>query len=630
MPVAQQGGPRAQSIPFGAGKLGVLDTANPSVVPPDGALREAEHFILTGLNRLSVRPGLVTTLALYNTWSGTIVPVTSVLYVGTFSDKAIVITHSTVTNTVDLFLFTADMQNFFDDSGTEKANSYVTSVTGGFPAGGLAMTEVWAGINVAPDVLVTEGLGYLYITNTVASDAAGLYWPTVYWDAIFPVSGGVLPSLTGSGTYDSSGNFTPGSDVVYFNGVIGFQQALWGWGYDFGSSVADAYRPEMARFSQPNFGPLALTDSITLGDRVRSARERIIGAGVAGQSLFLGGDQLVSRVTGYGRDSWQKVQVDQSWGFVGPKCMVTVGTYLYWWSPRGPLRIEGLNPYSVPEPLWDAVQATALSIINPSKIVALADLDRDQIIWMYDSGQDVRTFCAYDYRREVWVGPRADFGVVIRAAGSVRPLYASTATSPQAPTGPPTTPTTTSITSTGATANWIPADNFSQIEISVELQTAGTWAVAALLAAGSTTYTFTGQSFATGYQWRVRASFNGQFSSYLGPVTATEYTTLNSGTTLSAPTGFNATVLGNTQVNPNVRVSWVNTVPTAGIEIWAQPPSGSFVRWSTLGTGVASTVLTLTTTGAWFLKCRHIETGFTPSAYSNMVSAFIVQGSGFV
>ena len=372
------------SAPFGPFK-GVLDTGNPSEIPP-GAMRECEYFMMTGMNKLSVRPGMVTALQLYD---GPGNPVSNVLAVGTFSDFGYAIAYSAGTQDVYLYLFSPDMQSFYLSDGTLVPNIYVPGSGSGYP-GPLPIARVWTAISAAPDVSVTEGLGYLYIANTVASDANGLYWPTVYWDGTYAPED-PLPNLLGSGTYDSNGNFVAGSDIVYFNGVTSFQQTLWGWGYGSGSDVADAYRPEMARFMQPNFGGLAIEDSVTIGNRVRSSRERIIGAAVAGQSLFLGSDQLVTRVTGYGRDSWLLSSVDQSLGFVGPKRMAVVGTYCYYWSPIGPMRIEGVNPYSVPEPLFQSVEGTVQTVVNAATMVCIPDQDRKQIIWVYDTGSGVRT-----------------------------------------------------------------------------------------------------------------------------------------------------------------------------------------------------------------------------------------------
>ena len=616
---AQQPTSTYQSAPFGPWVKGCIDSGNPSVIPP-GALREAEHFILQGAHQLSIRPGMVTALTLYPLTGFTI---DSVLYVGTFTDYGIALAYSAFAQAVYLYLFTADMQNFFDLAGVQYPNVWNASA-GGFYNGPFPCATVWTGINAAPDVLVTEGLGYLYIANTVASDKNGLYWPTKYWDGTFSVPQ-PLNTLTGSGTYDSSGNFIAGTDPVYFNGVISYNTALWGWGFGAGTSVATAYRPEMARFSPPDFGALALTDSITLGDRVRSARERIVGGAVAGQSLFLGGDQLISRVVGYGRNSWYKTPIDRSFGFVGPKCMVTVGTYVYYWSPHGPMRIDGYNPYSLPEPLWDAVQGTVASVINPSKIVAAADLDRDQVMWFYDKGSGIRTFCAYDYRRQVWLGPAADFGLAIQAAGSVRPLYASVASSPAAPAGPPTSPATINIGAHSATATWTAPDNYSQLEVSFQNIGSATWGTFPLLAASTTSYIFSGLQPLSQYQWRVRAFFNGVYSAYLGPQFETTFTTLTTGVQLPPPSNLVATY-AQTIVTPfyYAMVSWRNILWFGNqVEVWSRnvfPNAyGQYdILRGTAAPGQASLTFTLDPVAdrhVYAVEIRNVETAYISSAF---------------
>jgi hypothetical protein len=105
------------------------------------------------------------------------------------------------------------------------------------------------------------------------------------------------------------------------------------------AAAATAYDPSKARFSAPFFGAFSAADSITLGNRVKSDRERIINGGLAGNALILQGTYITSRITGYGRSSWYREIVDEANGIAGPKAGVSDGGFWYYWSPQGPMRI---------------------------------------------------------------------------------------------------------------------------------------------------------------------------------------------------------------------------------------------------------------------------------------------------
>jgi len=592
------------TLPFGPFTKFVVDSANSSQ-ELTGAVRSARNAYLSGINRLSIRPGAQVAMTLMDD-QGTPAPCTSVRYSSAFGNGSIAIGYSSVTQKVYLYRLDAGVTGYYDTGGT-----FHTSTTA------VPQCVVWSSMTVVPDVLCTEGLGTLYISHTVSSDANGLYWPTKQYTDFNTIS-----NLPASGTDGSSA----GTDTAYFNGVIAFEQALIGWGFGAGTTAATAFRPEMIRYSPPSFGNLQVSDSITLGDRVRSLAERVIGAGVAGNCCYFGGANMLTRLQGYGRDSWDKTPIDRSYGFSGPKSMVTAGDTLYYWSRRGPMRIAGFVGYYPvpPEPLWDAVALTATNVINSSKIVAAFDADRDQVLFMYDMGSGVRAFCAFDVQRNVWLGPDSDFGISVSCAGIIQPYTASTATPPTGPAGPPTSASTTSIGQSTAQANWAAGDSSAQTEVSLAPQSTGVFSVIAMLGAGVSSYTFTSLSVSTPYEWRVRHVLNGQYSSYLGPTTPTEFTTAAS-TTLLPPSGLSVTEL----TAHSVSLNWTNSGESGvSTEVWQSSDGGStFGVIQTVAVGNSSTTVTgLNNTLTYEFEVRHTKPGSTSSSFAGPVTIDMATG----
>jgi hypothetical protein len=552
-----------------------------------GVCRYLRNAVYTGGSQLGVRPGTALALTCKDD-AGTPAAITSICAIVPFGDGVLVVGHSTATLKVYLYRLSATMDGWYNAAGVLQSTLFPE------PVGAL-----WTGAATAPDVLVTEGLGTAYIANTGAADDSGLYYPTKSY-----VSPATIATLTAD--LDNSG----GAEDLYFSGVVAFKQHLWAWGFGAGTTVGTTtYRPELARFSAPNFGAFSAADSITLGDRVRSVRERIIGAGVAGDALFLGGARMLTRVTGFGRSSWIKEPLDRSYGFVGPKCMVTAGDTLYYWSHQGPMRITA---DSGPEPLWDALPATVATVVNESRIVAGFDADRNQVLFAYDSGSGVgRAFCAYDVRRDVWLGPDADLGLAIRCMGTVEPIYASTATPPVGPSGPPTSATNTSTGTTTSTAGWTTGDAAAETVVESELASGGTYAEVTTLAAGVTSYAFSGLTASTSYNWRVRHKRNGQYSAYL----TSSFTTTGSGGTLTAPSNC---VLS--QIAPaTISATWTNSGESGvSTEVWRQINADPYTLQTTAGVGVASYSSTAPVVpgDTVRLEVRHTKSSYTESSFA--------------
>lgn len=646
--------------PFGPFSAGLHDTANPSL-PPNGALRSARNMLYTGLFDLGIRPGTQVVLTYFDD-QGTPQSVTTVCLAATpFQDGALGIGYSSITQKCYLYRLKATMDNWYDINGNPGGVFHDA-----FPK---PIGVLWSSMPSAPDVSVTEGLGTAYIANTAAADVNGLYWSTKTYNdygtstvtnltgttlefpAVFANSatvsitknsaplanpadytraGSVFTLVVSAITTDvfvitysagidtlfvngTGGNV--GTDTAYFNGVVAFQQACWGFGYGAGNEPGyTSYRPELARFSPPSFDPFQIEDSLTIGDRVRSERERIIAGVVAGNSLYLGGASILTRITGYGRDSWYRTVLDRSYGFVGPKCAVAVGSTLYYWSPQGPFRV---SDDSLPDPLWDAIPAAVATVANQASIVAGFDLETNHVLFFYDAGIGVRTFCAFDVRRSVWLGPDSDIGVSLVSTGIVTPLFASTAVAPDGPAGPPTIISTTNIGTTTATATWANGDGLAQTELSYRVQGTTTYTVAPIIPANITTYQFSKLTPNTAYEWRVRNLQAGQYTSYVGPVSASQFTTII--TTLLAPynlVGVQTPDYVHATYLRAVTLTWNNSGENGASTLIQYTPSGGATYNLTVGPGVSSAVVSVPTYALYQFAVRHTEVGFLSSPFT--------------
>lgn len=609
-----------QVAPFGPLIKGVVSAAN-ATLPMQGAMRYCRNAIYDGIGRLRVRKGSIVALTLQDD-QGSPANVTSVCAVVGFSDSALAVGHSTVTNKAYLYRLAGDLTGWFDSGGT------LHTTTTPAPVGVL-----WSSMTAVPIVSIAEGLGVAYIAHAAAADATSVSWPTrVYTQP------GTLANLTS----DLDGDGTP--ETLYFSYVISFQQQLWGFSMGQGTTASTVYDPSSARFSKIDFDPtpdpnpgdlFAPGDSFTLGDRVRSQRERVVGAGVAGSALYVGGASLVTRFTGFGRDSWQKIVLDRSYGFAGPRAFATVGSSLYYWSNRGPMRIKEaltISAYVAPggaEPLWDAIPDTVLAAAHggdPLGMVAVYDADVDQVQWYYQSAasEGRLRYAAWDVRRDCFLGPDSAVGVSVGCAGFVAPIP-SFAAAPIGPTGPPTGDT---LITTGAqlvTISFAIADTTATTVIQFRMSGTTPWTTVTL-EAGGTTATFSGLTPSTTYNIQYYATKNGQNSSiHSGP----DFTTASA--TCSAPTNIAALSSGVPlhASDSTGTVTWINTEPTASTEVWwKQPGESVFEPIFTAPNGVSSYAIgPVDTTGTYSFEVRHTLSGFFPSSFDGPVTVTLVKYS---
>lgn len=604
-----------QTAPFGIPMRGVIDAINPGL-DTVGAVRSARHAVFSG-GRLMAGPGSNVAITLMND-AGTPAACTSVAAVLPFGDRAIAIAWSQSEQDVYLYWLDADFTGWYNLAGTFTASATAT------PA-----AVLWTGQTSAPAVTVSEGLGVGYIAHAAAASASTLAVPTKRFDTT------VSPATVADLTADLDG--TAGAETIYALGSFSFQQHFWIWGFDKSAVAATAYRPDLLRWGGPNFG--TLTDdgkgSFSVGHRVKSARDKIVGVCVAGEVAYIGTTYSLWPIVGYGRDSWDKSKpLDDSFGFVGLHSACSANGVCYYWSPRGPCRVSGL---STPEPLWDALPATVPTITDPQKIVAAFDAERDRVVWFY-RGSGVtgnQKLCTYDIRRNAFLGPDTDVGIQVGCAALVAPVPLVTAASASGPSGAPTAAVTSSVGTSSAVASWAAGDSNADTTTTVQrrLQGGSTWTNVATVAASTLSVTITGLTSSTAYEWRAFHTRNSQDSAYLGPSAATQFTTNDAGTPLVAPTGLSLTDVGPLPTDQGL-VQWTNSGESGvSTEVHLAGPSASapgdsaYALKTTAGVGVASAYVTVTETGTYWVKIRHVKSGFTASAYTSAVSSTLTYSS---
>ena len=196
---------------------------------------------------------------------------------------------------------------------------------------------------------------------------------------------------------------------------------------------------------------------------------------------------------------------------------------------------------------------------------------------------------------------------------------------------PPTSPSTTDVTTTGATANWIAgnASAGSTVQIRQQGQSDASW-VSHTVAAGQQSFAFTGLSSGVKYEWRVQHVIGTTASAWLGPVSATQFTTVSATPTLTDPaaaptiTGFGTPSSG---VTPVV-IQWLASPQGADAEIQIAGPTsitptdGEFVE---VGTGPFTSAVTgalwqITVSGDYWVRIQYRLTGFNNSAFVTSTS----------
>jgi hypothetical protein len=241
----------------------------------------------------------------------------------------------------------------------------------------------------------------------------------------------------------------------------------------------------------------------------------------------------------------------------------------------------------------------------------------------------------FDCTREIWLGPDDDVGIVIRAAGGVAPVLASTAAAVTAPAAAPTAAVTSGVGATVVTAAWTTGDATAQTQIEYRRQGDTAWTiVGGLVAAGVSSYQITDLTTGVAYEWRVAHYKGGSYSSYLGPSVATQFTTSTSSVALLPPTGLSLTMVGNFAGYSTIRALWTNSgesgVSTT-IESRDASHAGVFAAIGSVDSPTASFEFNVTVSANYEVRIKHTKSGYTDSAYSATASRVVsVDGGGIV
>lgn len=575
---------------------GVADSMN-VVANGRGVMRYARNGVLDGLGRLRVRKGTQLAITLMDD-QGSPAACTTVCAVVPFQDGCLAVGHSSVTQKFYLYWLNDLLSGWYTTNKVFTASAQATNVG-----------VLWTGAASPAPITIAEGLGVAYIAHS----NAGATFKTQKFDA------STLPATLAAFQANLDGG---GNKDTYFRGVVSFQQALWGWGY--GSQAAgDNDRPELLRFSQPFFGPMAQVDNYVIGHRVRSQRERVVAAAVGGEVLFAGTNYSLWGISGFGRDTWDRRPIDDSYGFAGIFAMCAAADgYLYYASHRGPMRVRGVQGPA--EPLWPRLSATWPNVTQDTGIVCLFDDAADQVLYLYQNGSSgrVSVLAAYDIIREAFLGPDGDVGLGVYCAAIVSPA------STPGPAGPPTAASTTAIGNNIATANWTNGDVTpgTQYQVRWRVQGTSTWVYGPVqdVAGASGSFQLTGLTAGTAYEWAVANIRNGQTSAYLGPSAATQFTTTTD--QLSPPTNIVLSSIYNPgKGNFTMTVQWTNSGDSGvSTEVYitgptmVAPTSGTLPLFATAGVGQASVDkdISATQTGRYWAEVRHVRTGATPSVFA--------------
>lgn len=473
----------------------VIEAANPGLLEK-GIIRRATNAVLDGLGRMRARGGTRSAVTLLDENGD---PVTTVCAVAPFRDGALAAGWSSTTQKVYLYAIDAA----------------VTTATRIVPGSGL--DYLWAGCTTAPVVWIAEGLGCAYIAHGEAADSDTLAFASRVWEPDADTMWFLNADLDGA---DSA-------EGTYFSGFVSYHSHLVGWGFDQGTTPETGYRPEYLRIGSPNFGEDLKTGgfaengdaAFSVGNRIRSDRERILAACVAGDVCYVASPYALHALTGYGRDTWEITTLDSSLGAVSSRAMCDVGGTLYYWSPRGPARVRGL---AAPDPLWDALPDTVATVANPQRIVAAYDVTNDQVLFVYgrpESDGETRAVAAFDVRRDVWVGPDSLLGTEVFCMGTVTPVLAASIASP-GPLGPPTDPSTAFNSGVSITASVVPGDTQAGTETVWQVFRfgSGLYVSGAILSSTVTSFTFSNLPPNESLYWNAYHRRNGVPSATAGNV----------------------------------------------------------------------------------------------------------------
>lgn len=370
-------------------------------------------------------------------------------------------------------------------------------------------------------------------------------------------------------------------------------------------SSGNADRPEYLRHS---FLGVAPSNSIALGDisdgfdanafALLGAKGQRITAMKQGRGyLLVAKANELYRVSGSGRAYpgfqyvVEMVMNTSGMGCSNPYALTFAEGYWYGMGAAGPFRTDG---FSV-QPMGGPRKADVLALDNLANSFTFYHPDRRLIVFgVHPKGTSPAQYpwmlWTWDIQRERW---QPDWVFALPTAFAHGANVATT--SVPGPTAPPSLPVTTAQFVDGYTATWTSGDAGAQTEV-WELDTTGTWILAATVAPGVTTDTTTGRIDHSNYQWKVRHVKNGLYSTYTSPVAVK---------TLIAPPSLAVDTIGSdffvfvTSLAHGTVVSVTTNIPGGGTDTRSNQTYGTIFGYPSVGPGSGEVWSAFASDPAW-------------------------------
>lgn len=235
-----------------------------------------------------------------------------------------------------------------------------------------------------PVVSYAEADGRVFFAHDEASFTLRL--PTIYYTPNFvtPATPGTLTTLTA----DLNGDNVAAS--VYFRGVVAYLEYMGGWGYG-SETPGDEDRGDIFRISKPAQPTVWVPGNFFLAG-VR--RDPIIAAGPARQTSSIGNvtgvlallkNEQSFRIIGTSPDDFGIENLDELYGAISSRVVISIGDVLYTWASDGPRKVTPAGT----EPIGQALELISplpadFPVLGPDRLAFAAfDQDRKVIEWLF-------------------------------------------------------------------------------------------------------------------------------------------------------------------------------------------------------------------------------------------------------
>jgi hypothetical protein len=339
--------------------------------------------------------------------------------------------------------------------------------------------------------------------------------------------------------------------------------------------------------------------------------------------LLIAKENELYRLTGFGKayPGWQyQVEgVNNTQGY-GVENALALEHAEGWWfgiGKEGPFRTDG---FSV-DPMRGPRQATWKGIDKLDKCWVRYHPERRVVLFgvHFVAGAPDTTWpwmiLVWDCARNVW---QPNWRVV---GSSIRFTAAATVatTTVAAPSGPPTAPNTTLLTDVSWRANWTTGDASAQTEYWEKRVTGGgSYALIAVVAAGTNLYNENGRTNHNDYTWKVRHVKGGVYSAFSSEVAVK---------TLIAVPDVDAVATGLYPLAPHVQVTVTSRTDTMTIKVERAP--SPFSVWTEIysngGFSGTGTVYDSPGAGSWRYRAKSVDSAWSPtdSAYTTTTTVVV-------